>query len=96
MFTMNNHEALLKAVRHTDISLFGPLFDFNYFKLEPSLSAEERRAQALSQTLTSPVIARVGVRAIQTAIIEGSCGSKYFSPESREQLEKYIQQHARD
>lgn len=89
---MTEQEALLEAVRHTDISFFGPLFDFNYSQLSTILPTGERREEALKLTLANPIIARVGVTGIQNAVIEGTCGSKYFSQASRQMLEGFAPQ----
>lgn len=90
---MSEHKALLDAIRHTDISFFGPIFDRNRAKLidDPNLSGETTIAsinqRALALTLSNSIIARVAVERIIEALDNGTCGTQYFSPVSRQVLE---------
>ena len=91
---MNERDELLAAVRNTDISFFGFIYDLNRNKLidesSPSLTIEDLNRTAFEQTVTHPIIARVGIEAVIEAQKSGTCGTKHFSPASRQALESFI------
>jgi hypothetical protein len=87
--------ALKEAVRHTDISLFGPLYDHHLAisHLEnPNLTIREHEQEAFKATMEEPSMRRVGIEPVIEALEEKKYGTVYFSDRSQNFLDRYAKQ----
>lgn len=86
-------EALLKAVEHTDISFFSPLFDRAYDKLvshHPGKTVEQIYSEAIEAIMEDPAIKRVGLKKILQSYQNKESAANNFSALTRKALDYFI------
>jgi|SRR3990167_10810344 len=85
-------EALLDAVRHTDVSFFGSIFDLNLSQIraeELGWEYVEIEKRALERTLGNEIIQRVGMDVVVESYQDRLHGTQHFSPNACAVLDKY-------
>jgi len=85
--------ALEEVVRHTDISLYGPLYDHYLATLRsetPGLTTGEYERRAFDATTRDPIIQRVGIDAVAEAFKGEKYGTQHFSDGSKGSLNRFI------
>lgn len=86
-------KALKDAVRRTDPTFFGFIFNKHYKKLDDGkLPHEERSKRAFNLTLEDKIIKRAGIETVIDAARDPSWSEKYLSPHARDALDRFIQE----
>jgi len=83
--------ALKDAVRRTDVTFFGPIFDGHYRRSENSgVGGLRGEKEALALTVEDPIIKRVGIKAVIGAAKDKGWSETYLSPRAKEVLDGFI------